>query len=264
MALYVEHFSIPNIENRRAYPYHLFASKRFHSVDFEPVTIFYGSNGSGKSTLLNIIARKLKLEMKDRGNDALALQPFIDACSYKASVRLKNRHSVVPDESRFIRSEDVMHNIVRSRKKNESVKEFVKEKHPELYERFFNNPTGDVGYVWSDDRWIYDTLSDFFEGRSNGELALEYFQDEIFPDSLVLLDEPENSMSPKFQSELAKMLSDYARYLNCQFVIATHSPFLLAIPGAKIYDLDSTPTTVKRWTELENMKLYAELFKNFK
>ncbi len=263
METYISQFTLPCIESKCNYPYNIFASKQFHSIDFEPVTIFYGSNGSGKSTVLNVIARKLKLRMQDCGNDALALQPFIDACRYKAKARFRD-YGDIPEGSVFIRSEDVMHEIVRFRQKNERIKEFVREKRPDLYERYFNNPTGKKEYLWDDDRWIEDALSDFNEGQSNGELALSYFQNTVNPDSFVLLDEPENSLSPKYQRDLANMVRDYSRYFNCQFVIATHSPFILAIPGAKIYDLDSIPATVKRWTELENIKIYAQLFKDIR
>ena len=74
------------------------------------------------------------------------------------------------------------------------------------------------------------------------------------------MDEPENSMSPAMQMELVAMLQDMARYCGCQFIIATHSPFLLAMEGARIYDLDSDPVTVKNWWELENTKLYFRFF----
>lgn len=46
-----------------------------------------------------------------------------------------------------------------------------------------------------------------------------------------------------------------------QFIIATHSPFLLSIRGAKIYDLDEDPVYVKQWTELENVRAYYNFFK---
>jgi len=75
------------------------------------------------------------------------------------------------------------------------------------------------------------------------------------------LDEPENSLSPAKQQELVKFIEDSARFFGCQFVIATHSPFVLAIRGAKIYDLDEEPVDVKRWTELENVRAYYEFFK---
>lgn len=78
---------------------------------------------------------------------------------------------------------------------------------------------------------------------------------------MFLLDEPENSLSPAKQQELVKFIEDSARFFGCQFVIATHSPFVLAIRGAKIYDLDEEPVDVKRWTELENVRAYYEFFK---
>ena len=81
---------------------------------------------------------------------------------------------------------------------------------------------------------------------------------------LYLLDEPENSLSPARQLELARFLHDSARFYNCQFVIATHSPFLLAMPGARIYDLDSEPIATKRWTELENVRATWEFFQSHK
>ena len=67
--------------------------------------------------------------------------------------------------------------------------------------------------------------------------------------------------SPAKQQELVKFIEDSARFFGCQFVIATHSPFVLAIRGAKIYDLDEEPVDVKRWTELENVRAYYEFFK---
>ena len=62
--------------------------------------------------------------------------------------------------------------------------------------------------------------------RSNGESALAVFSERIRENALYLLDEPENSLSPARQLELAQFLHDSARFYNCQFVIATHSPFL--------------------------------------
>lgn len=261
MELYIKTFKLPLTVSDIEYPYDILSPKQLEIIEFEPITIFYGSNGSGKSTLLNIIARKLSVEMVDKGNDAGSLQPFIDRCDYTASAKFYE-HCDLPEGSRFIRSEEVMHSIVCTRQHNERIKQHIQKVNPELYNRFFNNPESHTGYVWSSDRWIYGALEKFKALRSNGELAFDYFQDNIIEDTLVLLDEPENSLSPKFQKELAKMISDYSRYLGCQFIIATHSPFLLAIKDAKLYNLDMTPARVCKWMELENIRLYAELFKN--
>jgi predicted ATPase len=98
--------------------------------------------------------------------------------------------------------------------------------------------------------------------HSNGETALRYFLERIDEDAIYLLDEPENSLSPRLQRELADFLADSARFYGCQFVISTHSPFLLAMKEAKVYDLDSVPVREKRWTELENVRDYYDFFKS--
>ena len=97
---------------------------------------------------------------------------------------------------------------------------------------------------------------------SNGETAFEFFIESINDDSLVLLDEPENSLSAKWQMELVKYITGAVRAFRCQFIIATHSPFILSIPGAKIYNLDSMPIGVGRWYDLENIRSYYQLFKD--
>ena len=97
--------------------------------------------------------------------------------------------------------------------------------------------------------------------QSNGESALQFFTEAIKENSLYLLDEPENSLSAQKQLELRQFLADSARFFGCQFVISTHSPFLLSIPEAKIYDLDITPPQLRKWTELENVRIYRNFFK---
>ncbi len=98
--------------------------------------------------------------------------------------------------------------------------------------------------------------------QSNGESALMYFSSSITDNGLYILDEPENSMSASMQIKLAKFIEDSARFFNCQFIIATHSPFILGIKDAVIYDLDSTPVSQKTWSELENMRIYYDFFKS--
>ena len=92
----------------------------------------------------------------------------------------------------------------------------------------------------------------------------ERFDVVIAANVIHLLDEPENSLSPARQRELVKYIEDSARFFGCQFIISTHSPFVLAMPGAKIYDLDEEPVDVKAWTQLENVKEYYNFFKEHK
>ena len=77
---------------------------------------------------------------------------------------------------------------------------------------------------------------------------------------LYLLDEPENSLSPKNQIMLKYFIEDCVRNHDCQFIISTHSPFILSLRWAKIYDIDSSPVIQKRWTELEGVRVYSDFF----
>ena len=112
-------------------------------------------------------------------------------------------------------------------------------------------------------KYIRKNLVDNVREHSNGESAFLYFSEKIQENGLYLLDEPENSLSPQKQQELLKFLEDSARFFGCQFIMATHSPFLLSMKGAKIYDMDEEPVDVKQWTELENVREYYYFFKKY-
>ena len=110
-------------------------------------------------------------------------------------------------------------------------------------------------------KYVRENLSGNVREHSNGESALMYFTDKIKESGLYLLDEPENSLFPDKQQELLQFLEDSVRFYNCQFVISTHSPFLLSMRGAKIYDLDEEPVDVRKWTQLGNVRAFYDFFK---
>ena len=100
------------------------------------------------------------------------------------------------------------------------------------------------------------------EKYSNGETTMQILEDALEPDRLYLLDEPEVSLSPQNQVKLAEEINKMSRYLGIQFIIATHSPFMLGILNAKIYNLDTKNYKVQKWTELENVRYFYDFFKN--
>ena len=115
-------------------------------------------------------------------------------------------------------------------------------------------------HFYPQDTDLSEFLKEFQYPKDASEVLLSAY-DRITENALYLLDEPENSLSIKFQLDLAKYISDSARHFGCQFIISTHSPILLSLEGAKIYDLDSNPVTTREWTELDNVKKYYEFFK---
>ena len=99
------------------------------------------------------------------------------------------------------------------------------------------------------------------EKYSNGETSLQYFDEYLLPDALYLLDGPEVSLSSVNQVRLAEEINKMARLLCCQFIIATHSPFMLGTLHAKIYNLDTKDYDVCKWSELENVRCFYDFFK---
>lgn len=269
--IYLKKFELLDSEDWSAYPFHIFLEKEFFNIEFAPITIFYGDNGSGKSTLLNIITQTINKDKKviNRRKPFVKFDYF-DMYTNKCKYYLENN---IPLGSKIIFSEDIFENILSKReenkKKNNERKELEKQ-----YIQYKYNP---INYASLEDLSISvetrkKTQSKFIKSRieenvrefSNGQTALQFFDEELKEDSLYLLDEPENSLSPKFQIELVQLIAELSRFFKCQFIIATHSPFLLSIPNAKIYDLDSIPVATKKWSELENMKIYYNFFKENK
>lgn len=248
------------------YPFKIFPQKRLSRLDFEPITILYGGNGSGKSTLLNIIAEKLSVTRTAPFNETPYFVSYLEYCKPTLS-------GPVPRESRLIASDDVFDLLLDrrainrgiDRRRNALFEEYEQTKgmeyrfdslsdHADLKRR--NEAKRQTKSVYTAARLPRELV-----GMSNGESAFSYFTREIGENALYLLDEPENSLSPRLQTELAAFLSDSARFYGCQFVISTHSPFLLAMKGARIYDLDADPAAEKPWTELENVRAYYDFFK---
>ena len=116
------------------------------------------------------------------------------------------------------------------------------------------------GKNYSFNKLLIDRIGKIERGFSNGETALMKLSELLDAPGLYLLDEPENSMSCEFQMKLSSIIQYLARYGKCQFIIASHSPFILSMDGAKIYNLDHNPVDICNWWELDNMKHYFNLF----
>ena len=86
---------------------------------------------------------------------------------------------------------------------------------------------------------------------------LRLFRSRFVPDGLYLLDEPEAPLSPQSQLGLMAMIQDML-VEGAQFIIATHSPILLAYPGATIYSFDQAPAAVVPYAELDHVVLTRE------
>ena len=257
------------------YPFGIFPHKRLSKIEFEPITIFYGGNGSGKSTLLNVIAEKLQIERTAPFNNSPIIEDYIKLCDYRFSYGTP----YLPDGSAIITSDGVFDYLldIRSinegidRRRNDIVAEYESIKGEITHSGWQMKTLDDYEELRKRNEIRKGTKSQYVADRlqgteyrmhSNGESAFAYFTNKIEANSLYLLDEPENSLSAKLQRELAQFLEEAVRFYGCQLVISTHSPFLLSLRGAKIYDLDGDPAEAKHWSELENIRAYYDLFES--
>ena len=280
--LYLNRFTFPTAEEESSffisevkrtcydsyYPFGVLSARELAALDFEPLTILYGGNGSGKTTALNVIAEKLGLHRDARYNRSSFYEDYLRRCDYEA-------RGVIPPESRVITSDDVFDYMLDLRAINEG----VDERREELFAEYLKDrdPRNPFRYRTMDDyeelkrvnlarrktqsQYVRTRLNDNLREQSNGESAYFCFTSRIQENALYLLDEPENSLSPTRQQELVQFIEDSARFYGCQFIIATHSPFLLAMRGARIYDLDSTPVIRRKWTELPAVRAYHDFFR---
>lgn len=249
------------------YPFQILPHKAFRQIDFEPITILYGGNGSGKTTVLNVIAETLNIQREAMYNRSSFFEDYIGLCHYDLDEE-------IPENSKIITSDDVFNYMLNLRALNEG----IDLKREVLFEDYLDAKYSDFKMRSLDDyhqlkkvnqarsktqsKYVRANLMDNVKGNSNGESAYVYFTESIKSRGLYLLDEPENSLSAARQIELVALLEEFARYERCQFVISTHSPFLLSMRGAKIYDLDAYPVDVKKWTELESVRIYQQFFKS--
>ncbi len=251
------------------YPYGIFPRMGLSRIDFAPITIFCGGNGSGKSTLLNVIAQRLRLARTASFNQTPYFRDYVNLCEPTVEDGEK-----IPQESRIITSDDVFQSLLRRR----AAQEETDAKREELLRDYFaarEEPRVRLSSLkdysalkkqndatrHTPSRFVNDRLTRAEDGASNGESAYRYFTESFRGDALYLLDEPENSLAPLLVDQLADFLTESARFFGCQFVIATHSPLLLALPGAKIYDLDARPVSVCRFAEIESVRLLYQFFR---
>jgi len=216
---------------RDFYPFNLSLLQETDVISVEsPITFFMGENGTGKSTLLRAIADKTQIHVWE-----------------EQQIRRLERN---PYEHQLNRAIEV---------------EWTSERVPGSYfgSQFFNHfthlleewATADPGQI------------NYFGGHSlmtlsHGQSLLAFFQARYAVRGLYLLDEPETALSPSSQLALLKLLRLAIDAGKAQFIIVTHSPILLALPGARILNFNASPIDIVVYQDTEYYQFYKSFLNN--
>ena len=207
------------------FPYSIPAIKKMGRMNLHPaVTFIIGENGSGKSTLLEAMA--VRLNFDESGGDANAnfeVRP-LDGGLHDA-IRIQSSLYRRPGDRFFLRAETVFNYASHIDREAIEDRKFIQ-------------------------RYGYKSL----HARSHGEMFLAIVQNRMKAESFFIMDEPEAALSPTRQIATLKEI-DWLVRAGCQFVIATHSPILMAYPDSIIYELSGDGIRQIEYEETEHYTL---------
>jgi predicted ATPase len=218
------------------------------------VTFFVGENGSGKSTVLEAIAAAARLPAVGsddvQSDDTLAAQrELADALQLVWSRRTKRGF--------FLRAED----FFGFTKRLAVMRAELLARLAQIDEEYADASAYAKGLASGPVRASLGALEARYgvdlDANSHGQSFLQLFRSRFVPGGLYLLDEPEAPLSPQSQLGLMAMIADMVAE-DAQFIIATHSPLLLAYPGARIVSFDEVPVRQVAYDELESVRLVRE------
>ncbi|WP_223589203.1 AAA family ATPase [Neobacillus bataviensis] len=235
------------------YPFNLPLIKKFTELHFiKPITILVGDNGSGKSTLLEAIAANFGSILI--GGENIDSDPTL-APARELGQKLKLTWSVKTKKGFFFRANDFInftHRLATIKEESQQTLKEIKAKDPFSLEV--------LPYAHT----LYDLQHFYGEGlevRSHGESFLDLFQARFQPNGLYILDEPEAPLSPLKQLTLISMINDMVKE-DAQFIIATHSPILMALPNAEIYAIEDGVLQQINYEDVEHVRLTKDFLNN--
>jgi len=237
-------------EKAEQYPFNIPAIQGNSEIEFTaPVTFLVGENGSGKSTLLEAIAAEIgayTVGAEDLAQDK-TLHEVKDLGTY-----LKLVWTIKTRQGFFLRAEDFFGYVKRLAQMEADLLAEIRQVDKDYAGRSdYAKGLARMPYA-SELQALREQYGRNLNTYSHGESFLELFQSRFQPGGLYLLDEPEAPLSPLRQLTLLSMMKQMVAE-NCQFIIATHSPILMAFPGAQILSFDYAPAQNVPYTELEHV-----------
>jgi len=254
------HLEALRVKNRDGmgddYPFSLPLVRNLDGLTFRsPVTFFVGENGSGKSTMLEAIAvaaRAITVGGEDVGRDPTLAPVRQLADRLTLSWRQRTHRGF------FLRAEDFYNFATRTAR---LVRDLEEQAHAFEGELSGYGLRLAQGAVLSQRANLIRRYGEDLHARSHGESFLQVFQERFAPGGFYLLDEPDTALSPQRQLALLAMLKDMVAQ-DGQFIIATHSPIMLAFPGAAILAFDGPTIAEVPYDAVDNVTLTRRFLAN--
>jgi predicted ATPase len=241
------------------FPFALDIVRTLKGIEFDtPVTFFVGENGSGKSTLLEAIA--CAIGSITVGSESVKTDPSL------TSIRRLSRYFQLSWAKRthkgfFLRAEDFFGYAKSMRQAQEELQKEMVELEGEARGRSeFAASQTRMAYA-GEISGIKNRYGEGLDSRSHGESFMTLFQSRFVPGGLYLMDEPEAALSPARQLTFISALKQMVEK-ESQFIIATHSPIILAFPGAAIWSFDGGMVHLVPYEQLEHVNLTRDFLSN--
>ncbi|PCE66510.1 AAA family ATPase [Sediminicola luteus] len=245
-----------NTERTHPFPYDVPSIQYAKRLDTDhPILFLVGDNGSGKSTLLEALAFRLQLPHMDGGGyGKRAFQAAVELAPY-----LELEFGIDRPIGFFFRAEDFgdfMNSIDRTDfKLHQQMDGLDGAVPPHIIQQMKDNANYQIHHMRKE---YGQDLNSF----SHGEAYLKILQDKINQRGIYLLDEPEAALSPAKQIALIYHINQHLKQYTSQFIIATHSPILMSIPGGFHYEITEGAMVATPLKELEHYSLTKGFLNN--
>ena len=252
---FIKSFTV-NTEKQNPFPYNIPAVQFAKNILLDnKVTIFAGDNGCGKSTLLEAIAFYLQLPLiggqiqSHPGFEAARiLQPYIEI-EWK---RQLNRGF-------FFRAEDFSDFINAVEQERNKIAGSLSDLRGQVDDAIIDKMSESMNYKLHEMRKNYGENMQAF---SHGEAYLKILQTRIGDKVIYILDEPEAALTPLKQLSLMSFILEVLKNKSSQFIIATHSPILMGLPGATLYEIQESGMQQVSYTETDHYRITKTFLDN--
>jgi len=251
--------SLRDVDPEEGFPFSVPAIRSLDSLDLNvSVSLFVGENGSGKSTLIEALA--LASNLPAVGSGSLDRDPTLKA-QRRLADHMKLGWKRRSHRGFFLRAEDFFgfqKALATQRAEHEAE---LRRLDGELKDASPLARSLAMGVHRGSIQSLTQRYGEEPDARSHGEAFLDLFKARLVPEGLFLLDEPEAALSPLSQLALVAMIRE-AVAKGGQFIVATHSPILMAIPGAEIHLFDGGHIRRARYEDLESVTLVRDFLQS--